>query len=83
MATKKVYRPISVRHSAEIASLYQHAGVRGKKLLSLFPQYSRTSIYHHAIKPIGTDPPHDKRKNNKGRPRKLVFKTYEASKGQC
>ena len=36
------YKKITVRHSAEIAAL-KIAGVRGKKLLDLFPQYSRYS----------------------------------------
>ena len=48
---------ISLRHSAEIAALFQHAGVKGKRLLQMFPQYSRTSVYRHATytKPHETD----------------------------
>lgn len=70
----KQNKQVTMRHSAEIAVLYQHAGVKGKKLLDLFPQYSRTSVYRHAIKLISAEAPVDKRKFNKGRPRKLSVK---------
>ena len=65
---------VTVRHSTEIAALYQKAGVSGGKLLEIFPQYSKASIYRHAKKPIGEAPAHDKRKENKGRPSKLTPK---------
>ena len=65
---------VTQRHSAEIAALYQKAGVLGAKLLQLFPQYSKASIYRHAKKPIGEDAPCDKRTHNKGRPSKLTPK---------
>ena len=39
--------------------------------LDRFPQYSRASIYRHAKKAIGGDTIFDKRKHNKGRPRKI------------
>ena len=37
----------------------------------MFPQYSRSAIYKHAKKPLNSEPVFDKRKLNKGRPRKL------------
>ena len=70
--TKKEYKKVSVRHSAEMAVMFQHGKVKGKRLLQMFPQYSRTSIYRHATKPISAEEPVDKRKFNKGRPRKLT-----------
>ncbi len=69
MATKN---KVTSRHSAEIAALYQKAGVSGKKLLDMFPQYSKASIYRHARMAIGQDDPKDRRKENKGRPPKLT-----------
>ena len=71
MATRN---QVTVRHSAEIAILFQKAGVSGKKLLEMFPQYSKATIYRHAKKPIGEAAAHDKRKDNKGRPSKLTPK---------
>ena len=65
---------VTERHSAEIAALYQKAGVSGANLLELFPQYSKATIYRHAKKTIGQDVPCDKRKHNKGRPSKLTPK---------
>ena len=68
------YKQITVRHSAEISVLFQHAGVRGKKLLQMFPQYSRSTIYRHAKKNISSNAPIDNRKTNKGCPSKLTSK---------
>lgn len=68
---KKKRLKISLEHSCQIRSAYQLAGYRGKQLLHLFPQYSKATIYRHAVKPINGDEIHDKRKNNKGRPTKL------------
>ena len=50
---------------------YQLSKVRGKNLLRMFPQYFRSAIYKHAKKPLNGEPVFDKRKLNKGRPRKL------------
>lgn len=51
--------------------LHQDKGVRIKELVKEYKQYSKTSIYRHAKKPIAGDNCPDKRQNNKGRPRKL------------
>ena len=45
-------------------------GIRGKKLLNLFPNLSKSSVYKHALKPLG-DVFMDRRSENKGRPRKV------------
>ena len=62
---------ISIEHSAQIRAAYQLSKVRGKNLLRMFPQYSRSLIYKHAKKPLNGEQVFDKRKLNKGRPRKL------------
>ena len=63
---------ISHEHSAKIRAAYQLSNVRGKKLLKMFPQYSKAAIYKQAKKkPLNGDPVFDKRKMNKGRPNKL------------
>lgn len=56
--------------SAEIKVLYQLHGVRGKKLLDLFPNLSKSTIYEHAKKPLG-QAFHDNRHSNTGRKRKV------------
>jgi len=71
---------MTVRHSAELAALYQHAGVKGKKLLEMYPQYSKASVYRHAKRLISMEAPVDKRKLNKGRPRKLTEKDIRSIK---
>ena len=68
-------KQVTVRHSVEIALMYQKRGIRGKKLYEKYPQYSRATIYQHALKPISLDIDSiDKRKQNKGRPTKLLEK---------
>ena len=62
---------ISIEHSCQIRTLYQISNIRGKKLFGMFPQYSKAQIYVHAKKPINGEPVFDKRKLNKGRPRKF------------
>ena len=62
---------IPLEHSAQIRAAYQLSKVRGKELLKLFPQYSKAAVYKHAKKPLNGDPVFDKRKQNKGRPKKL------------
>jgi transposase len=62
---------IPQEHSAQIRAAYQLSKVRGKELLKLFPQYSKAAVYKHAKKPLNGDPVFDKRKLNKGRPKKL------------
>ena len=56
--------------SAEIKIMFQVHGIRGKKLLSLFPHLSKSVVYKHARKPIGTVFI-DRCCQNKGRPRKV------------
>ena len=62
---KEVPQKITIR------ALYQISNARGKKLLDMFPQYSKTQGYVHAKKPINGKAGFDKRKLNKGRPKKL------------
>ena len=62
---------IPLEHSAQIRAAYQLSKVRGKELLKLFPRYSKAAVYKHAKKPLNGDPVFDKRKQNKGRPKKL------------
>ena len=62
---------VTVQHSVEIATLYQTGGVSGAKLLKMFPQYSKATIYRHAKKPFNRAN-HDARKKNKGYPAKLT-----------
>ena len=59
-------------HSAQIRAAYQLSSVRGKNLIKMFPQYSKAAIYKHAKTPLNGDPVFDKRKMNKGRPKKLT-----------
>jgi len=62
---------ITLEHSCMIRTVYQLCGVKGKRLLDMFPQYSKARIYVHAKKPLNGDTCVDKRKHNKGRPRKI------------
>lgn len=62
---------ISHEHSAQIRAAYQLSNIRGKSLLHMFPQYSKAAIYKHVKKPLNGEPVFDKRKMNKGRPKKL------------
>ena len=62
---------ISDEHSAQIRAAFQLSNVRGKKLLKMFPQYSKAAIYKHAKKPLNGEPFFDKQTMNKGRPKKL------------
>ena len=64
------YKRVDARTSAEIKVLYQIYHIRGKDLTNRFPQLSRRNIYIHAKKPLGSQYS-DKRKQNKGRPRKI------------
>ena len=42
-----------------------------KKLLKLYPEYLRTSLYRHAVKSIDSTQVVDQRKFNKGKPKKV------------
>ena len=65
---------VKLEHSMQMRCLYQISNVRGRKLLELFPQYSKAIIYRHVKKSINLESPFDKRKLNKGRPPKLSTK---------
>ena len=56
--------------AAEIKVLYQVHGVRGKKLLEMFPHLSKSTVYEHARRPLGENFT-DRRSGNGGRPRKV------------
>ena len=65
---KKSRKNVTLEHSAQIRAAYQLSNIQGKKLLNMFPQYSKSAIYKHAQKPLNGEPVLDKRKANKGRP---------------
>lgn len=67
----KTKNKVTVQHAAEMSALYQKGFVRGKKLLELFPWYSKATVYRHATRPIGAALIGDYRKENPGRPRKV------------
>ena len=67
----KEYKRIPIDVSIYLRYLHQHGGLKGKALYNKFPQFSPRSIHRHAAKRIGEDAA-DKRKFNKGRPRKLT-----------
>ena len=71
---------VTLRHSAEMAAVHQHAEVNIKKLKELFPQYSQAKIYRHAKKPISNELQESKAKNNGGCPRKLTEYDYRKFK---
>lgn len=62
---------IPLEVSIHLRYMYQDKGVRGKKLLNLYPQFSGASVYRHAKKKIFSKDLGDKRRFNKGRPPKL------------
>ena len=64
---------IPCQHAAEIKAAYQIGKVRGKALLGMFPQYSKSTIYAYASEEFNSFKEADKRKNNPGRPRKLTI----------
>jgi hypothetical protein len=69
MNNKKTKMPLDV--SVHIRYLYQDKGLRGKTLLAKFPQYSKSTIYRHAVMESGRII-EDKRHNNPGRKPKLT-----------
>ena len=71
-SNKTINKKVTLEHSCQIRAAYQLAGVKGKKLLKMFPQYCKAAVYKHARKPINGEATFDKRKNNTGRPRKLT-----------
>ena len=64
-------KKVEIQHSCQMRAAYSLGGVRGKKLLKMFPQYSKTAIYTHVKKPLNGNVPVDKRKTNVGRSTKL------------
>ena len=62
---------IPLEHSVQIRLAYQVSGLRGDKLLERFRKYCKATIYKHAKMEICGKVEHDKRKSNRGRPRKL------------
>ena len=65
---------IPLHVSFRLRHLFQDKDVRRKKLLKLYPEYLRTSLYRHAVKSIDSTQVVDKRKFNKGRPKKVSLK---------
>ena len=68
--TKEHRQKVSLVHSCQIRTLYQVGGVKGKNLLKMFPQYSKSAVYKHCKLPLNEEKV-DKRKSNPGRPKKL------------
>ena len=60
--------------SFRLIYLFQDKGVRGQELLKIYPEYSRTSLYRYAAKSIDSTQVVDKRKFNRGRPRKVSLR---------
>ena len=67
---KKIPPHVSFR----LRYLFQDKGVRGKELLKLYSEYSRTSLYRHAAKSMESTQVVDKQKFNKGRPKKVLLR---------
>jgi hypothetical protein len=63
--------------------LFQDKGLRGNELLKRFPKYSKATIYRHAKLPINEVATFDKRKHNKGRPKKKFFPYMYSLYWQC
>ena len=57
--------------SFRLRHLFQDKDFRRKKLLKLYPEYLRTSLYRHAVKSIDSTQVVDQRKFNKGKPKKV------------
>ena len=71
MAAPRQRRPIPLEVSCQIRALHQIGGIRGSDLVRRFPQYSAATLYRHANKPLDGTDRIDRRRENKGRPRKL------------
>ena len=63
---------ITVRHSVEMASLRQQAGIKISSIVNQFKQYSPATVYRHCKKSFAQNPPIDKRKFNRGQLSKLT-----------
>ena len=53
-------KPIPIRDSAQMVSLYQHGGLKVKEVVKLFSTYNQASIYRHCKRHIGLSDPVDK-----------------------
>ena len=62
---------IPLHVSFRLRHLFQNKDFRRKKLLKLYPEYLRTSLYRHAVKSIDSTQVVDQRKFNKGKPKKV------------
>ena len=62
---------IPLHVSFRLRHLFQDKDFRRKKLLKLYPEYLRTSLYRHAVKSIDSTQVVDQRKFNKGKPKKV------------
>ena len=60
--------------SFRLRYLFKDKDVKGKELLKLYPEYSRLSLYRHAVKSTYSTQIVDKRKFNKGRPKKVSLR---------
>jgi len=70
---KKKLARVPVEISIHLRYLYQDQGLRGKKLLKRYPQFSKATIYRHARKVVGPpDYKKDPTKRKRGRPNKLT-----------
>ena len=64
---------VTYAHSVQIRTYFQLGNVKGKNLLKMFPQYSKSAVYKHAKLPLN-ETPVDKRKSNPGKQKKLSEK---------
>ena len=67
----RILTKVSPYVSFKLRYLFQGKGARGKELLKLYPEYSKTSLYRHATKSMDSTKVNDKLKFNKGRPKKV------------
>ena len=65
---------IPLHVSFRLRHLFQDKRDRDKELLKLYIEYSRTSLYRHAVKSIDLTRVVDKRKFNKDRPKKVSLR---------
>ena len=74
MATKNKnkLKRVTMEESLYMRFLYVEKGVPVSKLMKHFPGYSRATILRHVKRPVNR--PFDKRKLNKGRPKKLSLR---------
>ena len=66
---KNKLKRVKVEESLDMRFLYVEKGVPVSELMKCFPGYSRATIFRHVKRPVNRQ--FDKRKINKGRPKKL------------